>query len=253
MGGKTMAIPSMMDYGEITLPSKPANPPAFGKSDNEVMEDLNNLVKLAYELGADKAALIPSEKVVVDLRSLAKCMMPMCIQYGKNLMCPPHCITPEEATKLVNAYQYAILVRKEVTDKELEGFTGSDAYQHIYERMGDHMMTINTILARVEGEAFYLGYYYALGFGVGPCAQCGVEEIKKGKRKHLPDVLPCKGLDKGGCVFARAPLARPSTEAVGIDIYATATNAGWPIYAVGLRSDLNTIPCIGFHGLLLVW
>lgn len=67
------------------------------------------------------------------------------------------------------------------------------------------------IAAALEREIFLAGYYKALGFGSGPCRLCA----------------ECRF---DGCV--RPDDARPSMEACGIDVFATARANGFPIEVV---------------------
>ena len=86
---------------------------------------------------------------------------------------------------------------------------------------------ISTIVIKIEREAFLAGYYKALGMGAGPCrlcAQCNV----KGECRHREE-------------------ARPSMEACGIDVYATARNNGFTI------DTLDSTGCRGdYFGIVLI-
>jgi predicted metal-binding protein len=64
------------------------------------------------------------------------------------------------------------------------------------------------IAAKLEKEMFLSGFHKALGFGAGPCRLC-------------------KDCGEGGCLHPER--ARPSMEACGVDVYATARNNGYPI------------------------
>jgi predicted metal-binding protein len=70
---------------------------------------------------------------------------------------------------------------------------------------------ITKIIVKLEREIFLAGYYKALGFGAGPC--------------HI-----CKTCPEEGCKHPEK--ARPSMEACGIDVYATARGNGFPIEVV---------------------
>jgi predicted metal-binding protein len=86
---------------------------------------------------------------------------------------------------------------------------------------------VDVVVSTLEREAFLAGYYKALGLGSGPCSLC--ETCNLG----------------GGCRHAEQ--ARPSMEACGIDVYATARAAGFPIEVVkGYSSPQN------YYGLLLL-
>lgn len=70
-------------------------------------------------------------------------------------------------------------------------------------------MDITEMVVAVEREAFLLGHYLALGLKGGKCFLCS--------ECTVPDE-PCRHPD----------MARPSMEALGIDVFATLKNAGIP-------------------------
>nr|NIM45172.1 hypothetical protein [Nitrososphaeria archaeon]NIN52418.1 hypothetical protein [Nitrososphaeria archaeon]NIQ34261.1 hypothetical protein [Nitrososphaeria archaeon] len=166
-----------------------------------------------------------------------------CANYGRLLMCPPHSMDADETRKLLKNYRYALLLRNEAEAEEIVGF-------EVYEKKpyrAKYSVPLHEVINQLEAEAFYMGYYYALGLKSGPCLLCAKEVYEN--KGEWPKSLPCIAIKSGVC---KHPLkARPCLEAVGIDVYATANNAGWPIYVVGIRSDPKQIPCVGFHGLLL--
>ena len=71
---------------------------------------------------------------------------------------------------------------------------------------------ISKIAVTLEKEAFFAGYYKALAMGAGPCRLCSTCDFK------------------GGCRHAYQ--ARPSMEACGIDVYATARKNGFQIETI---------------------
>lgn len=73
------------------------------------------------------------------------------------------------------------------------------------------------IAVALERELFLSGYYKALGLGAGPCRLCAACAMEAG----------CRHADQ----------ARPSMEAVGIDVYATARRAGFTINVVRTHKD----------------
>lgn len=83
------------------------------------------------------------------------------------------------------------------------------------------------IAAALERELFLAGHYKALGLGAGPCRLC--EECQ---------------FDEG-CRHPRE--ARPSMEACGIDVYATARKHGFTIDVVRTRKDAEH-----YFGLVLI-
>ena len=82
------------------------------------------------------------------------------------------------------------------------------------------------MVAALEREIFLAGYYKAFGFGSGPCPFC--------RTCNLED---CAHPDQ----------ARPSMEAAGIDVYATARGNGYPIEVV--RDDSCET---NYYGLVLI-
>ena len=76
---------------------------------------------------------------------------------------------------------------------------------------GGYGESVKTIVAKLEREIFLAGHYKAFAFGSGPCNLC--EECTLEFCTH-------------------AEQARPSMEAAGIDVYATARANGYPIEVV---------------------
>jgi predicted metal-binding protein len=71
--------------------------------------------------------------------------------------------------------------------------------------------SVKRIVSDLEREIFLSGFYKALAFGCGPCDLC-------------------KTCDLEGCKHPQG--ARPSMEAAGIDVFATARANGFPIEVV---------------------
>lgn len=85
---------------------------------------------------------------------------------------------------------------------------------------------VKALVVALEREIFLAGYYRAFAYGAGPC--------------HL-----CDECSFAGC--RHAGQARPSMEASGIDVFATARANGFPLEVVTDRScDQN------YYGLVLV-
>jgi len=83
------------------------------------------------------------------------------------------------------------------------------------------------IAVRLEREIFLTGYYKAFGLGAGPCSLCDKCAFDQGCR--------------------HAEEARPSMEACGIDVFATARKHGFTINVVRNQSDPQH-----YFGLVLV-
>ncbi|MFZ1947165.1 MAG: DUF2284 domain-containing protein [bacterium] len=86
---------------------------------------------------------------------------------------------------------------------------------------------VNAIIPHLERAIFLAGYYKALGLGSGPCHYCDRCNVR------------------GRCVHPY--LARPSMEACGIDVYATARANGFTINVVRSHREQGD-----YFGLVLV-
>ncbi len=85
---------------------------------------------------------------------------------------------------------------------------------------------VRRICAELEREIFLAGYYKAFSFACGPCNLC--------------EECPAEG-----CRYPR--YGRPAMEAAGIDVFATARRAGFPIEVVASRECDQD-----YYGLVLI-
>ncbi len=182
-----------------------------------VEEHLADLCSKAISYGASKATPIPVSLVVMDPRVSLKCQIPRCAHYGRNLMCPPNCVKPEEFAKSLERYKYAILVQaKIITDlASMERRLGASSLVELvkdedYRRqLRASTRSFEVILNKLERDALMKGHRFALALSGGTCSLCD----------------ECAGISPGEP--CRHPFeARPSMEAVGIDVILTAQNAG---------------------------
>ena len=196
-------------------------------------QDLERYVQKALELGATHAAVIKAKEIPVDERVTLKCQIPRCFGYGAGAHCPPNTMKPAELRDILKKYHWAVvftmdvppevIVRNKATIKERV-----EAYQKIYK-----------MVSEVESLAFYDGHYLAFGFGAGSCRHtfCGQQES-------------CQALEGKRCRFSL--LARPSMEAVGIDVYKMVASLGWDIYPVGSGAKPGEFPTGTLAGLVIV-
>jgi predicted metal-binding protein len=202
--------------------------------------DLHKLCRLAKNLGATRAASFNARDVVVDERVRLKCSVPVCDDYGLNLMCPPNVMSVQEFRQALARYSEAILIqfevqippemRKEIAKAEdVSALYKRREFIDSYKRNFDPIkMKLHKTVHKVEAQAFSMGYRFAVGFIGGSCRLC-----------H-----ECVALHSHGP--CRHPFrARPSMEAVGIDAYQTAKNAGLP-FDIPLRNKAV------WNGLVLV-
>jgi len=181
---------------------------------------LQQLVSRARQLGASAAAPIPAAAVVVDERVRLKCRVPLCAHYGHDLMCPPNVMEPDETSAVLRRYGDALVVQGDipVTQGDVDAVCGGLPYAEAHDHragltaLRDSQNDFAALMTALETDAFKMGYRYAAAFSGGDCVLC--EE--------------CVGAGSGEP--CRHPFAaRPSMEAVGIDVVATAAAAGLTI------------------------
>ena len=112
------------------------------------MEQMERYMKAALEKGARNAVIVETSKIVTAPWVRLKCQFG-CPLYGKGLCCPPYSPTWEETRKILDSYQYAILLH-------YEGKSGLDK-------------PFNEIVVDLEKMLFLDGYYKAFAMGSGPC------------------------------------------------------------------------------------
>ena len=207
---------------------------------SKIERDLKVMCNLAKNLGATKATHLSANDVVVDERVRLKCRIPICDDYGSNLMCPPYVMSIQEFREVLSKYDWAILIQIEtqITPEIKNEIKKADdvaaLYQDkkflsVYKKSFGHIRSkLHHIVNKVEAEAYMLGYHFATGFKAGSCGLCPECSIIHSERT-------CKHPFQ----------ARPSMEAVGIDVFQTAENAGLPF-------DIVTIDKAVWNGLVLI-
>jgi len=202
-------------------------------SEETLRADLERYKQKAVELGASQAEVIPANWVQVDERVRLKCYVPRCGNYGSSSYCPPHAPDPEFMRKAFSRFSWAVLFRSNVVP--VEDYTDWNRYSPHGLSHGKKSLEI---VSKIELMAFADGYYLAVGFGSGGC------------KTTLCGGMVCQMLDSGRCRF---PLkARPSMEAVGIDVYGLATRVGWEIYPIYNGVDPKLVPCASSIGIVFI-
>ena len=208
---------------------------------SQVEKNLEVLCKLAKELGATNAVSFKAKGVVVDERVRLKCLVPVCDDYGLNLMCPPYVMSVQEFREVLAKYNWAILIqieepipaemKKEIRQAcDVAALYKSAKFIDSYKKSFDPIkLKQHRIVHKVEAQAFMLGYRFATGFKAGSCKLC--PECMASSNSQEPCRHPFR--------------ARPSMEAVGIDVFKTAENAGLPF---DIPSTNKTV----WNGLVLV-
>ena len=204
-----------------------------------IKQDLERYRKMAIKIGATEAKVITSQMVFIDERVRAKCRYPVCKGYGTSINCPPFTPNIDEVRALIKRYAYGIFFKIEYpSELAVESKDkGKDSTRKLSQNRFAN--TRNEIIAKIEAESFYDGYYFALGYGGGTCKYTYCADTK------------CSALTPGE--HCKSPLkARPSMEAMGMDVFGMAASAGWEIYPIGKSTKSSEAPCANTLGLILI-
>lgn len=184
-------------------------------------EKFQFLAKLALEMGAADAKIIPADKVVVEDRVVLKCKVG-CSNYGKTLSCPPFTPTAEEFRKIVAEYKYAVFMKftskaaanpeilKNLNMAESDSTVAKEVKEGVAKFWANWKEDKKTMLQAVvdlEKAAMKEGYSLAVAFVSGTCQLC--EKCNTQTR-----------------ICVHPELARWSEDAVGVNVKKTAANAG---------------------------
>ncbi len=176
-------------------PKQPAKKPA---------PKLKKVIDTLKKKGASEVRVIKASDVIVDERVRLKCQIPICDSYGKNLMCPPYLPSVMDFRDALARYDRALLVQLSVPlHKKTKGKT---------KEVFDPARVLHELINLGERLCFEAGFRFATGLIGGCCRLCEVCIVME---------------PEGHC---RHPFrARPSMEAMGIDVIGTLENAGLPL------------------------
>jgi predicted metal-binding protein len=154
-----------------------------------IEDDLDKFCKYAVSIGCTSAKPIKAGNVVTAHWTILKCKFG-CKDYKKRLTCPPYSPTAEETRKVLDEFNWGIIV--EIIPKDI-----ATEWKEMHE-----------LIQKVEREVFLSGYYAAFAYTLGSCPYCSKCNLTE-----------CSHPD----------LARPSMEASGIDVFATIRSVGYDI------------------------
>ncbi|UCG53345.1 MAG: DUF2284 domain-containing protein [Candidatus Latescibacterota bacterium] len=139
---------------------------------------------------------IDPDAIVLGQWVRMKCMFG-CKDFGKTATCPPNTPSVDECQRLFTEYQQIAIFHFPIAVEDPDD-------RHAYTRK------INGRLLKLERDVFLSGFHKALVLFIDPCNFC-------------EDCPP----NKDEC--QRPENARPSPEALGVDVFATARNCGYQI------------------------
>ena len=175
------------------------------------------LIVEARKRGATKAKVIPVRSIVVDERVRLKCLVPLCDNYGKHLLCPPNVMSIDEFRRTLKSFKHAPLLQIESDEDSLDKSTrhlDGELCTDLEKATGTRRFEkkLMQLVEAMEAFAFKKGFYLAAGLGGSECVLCKI----------------CVG--QGSSEPCRHPFrARPSSQALGIDVIRTCERAGMPI------------------------
>ena len=204
------------------------------RSEKQLQQDLERYKEKALELGATKATIMSVDEIPVEEQVTLKCQIPRCFGYGTSVHCPPNTLKPKELREILKKYRWALFFIKEVPSSVIIRDKAT-----IKERVKAYQDVFN-IVNKIESIAFYDGSYLAFGFAAGSCRHtyCGQEKS-------------CRAMEGKRCRFSLK--ARPSMEAVGIDVYKMATSQGWNIYPIGSDAKVEDVLKGTLAGIIIVY
>jgi predicted metal-binding protein len=161
----------------------------------ENMTARDELERIFLKNGLDFKWIDP-KKIVVSNWVRMKCMYG-CPDYGRVASCPPNTPSIPECQKFFQEYNDAVVFHFEKRVAKPED-------RHAWTR------EVNSSLLKIEREVFLSGHRKAFLLFMDSCELC---EKCTGKRET------CK----------QPKLSRPTPEALGVDVYATVAQIGYPI------------------------
>lgn len=187
------------------------------------------LQKRAVDLGASDAKIISVDGIPVEDEVVEMCKAHLCKGYGKSANCPPHVMKPGPAREWIGQYQTGLFFKIDVSPHILVSEDRFKTFKTIY-----------MIASKLEVSAREEGYPLAKGLAAGSCKPV----FCKGRS--------CDALvERGECRYPS--LARPSMEAVGINVFKLSKDAGWDIHLILKDSDPQAVPKGMLAGLLLLF
>jgi predicted metal-binding protein len=160
------------------------------------MTDRDKLETLFKSRGYSDYRWIPSSEIVVAHWVRMKCLFG-CPAYGRNASCPPNALSVAECQRFFDEYSIAALFHFEKAVAQPED-------RHPWSRR------VNAGLLKLEREVFLAGYRKALLLNMDSCQICD----------------ECTS-DRGDCQHPKS--ARPTPEAMAIDVFSTVRKVGYPI------------------------
>jgi predicted metal-binding protein len=159
-------------------------------------EDKQKIENIIRQHGYQDFKWIDPQKIVVAQWVRMKCLFG-CNEYGRTATCPPNVPSVSDCEKFFHDYTQAVVLRFE---KKVD----------LPEDRFEWTKKVNSALLDLEKDVFISGYKKTFLLFMDSCCLC---ESCSGKRDK------CK----------EPKMARPTPEALGMDVFATVRSIGFPI------------------------
>ena len=163
------------------------------------MADRSALETLFQDRGFEDFRWLDPADIEVAQWVRMKCLFG-CDEYGRTATCPPNVPSIRECRRFFNEYSEAVIFHFATRVDKPED-------RHAWTRR------INRELVRLERDVFCSGFEKAFLVAMDSCTLCA----------------DCTG-DRRSC--KEPELARPSPEALGVDVFATVRKVGYPIHVL---------------------
>lgn len=160
------------------------------------MMDRAQLETIFDKHGCQDFKWIESDEIVLGHWVRMKCKFG-CKEFGKTATCPPNTPSVEECRKLFSEYRQIAIFHFALAVEDPD-------HRHAYTKK------VNGRLIKLERDVFLAGFHKALILFIDPCNFC-------------EDCVP----NKDECQHPEN--ARPSPEAMAVDVFSTARNCGYQI------------------------
>ncbi len=158
--------------------------------------DRKELGSVFAHFGFDDFKWIDGQDIVVKHWVRFKCRF-MCDEYGASAVCPPNIPSVRDCREFFAEYDEVAILRKHMT------YDARTSDEVLFEVIDENLLELEEYL-------FFAGYYKVFALPMTVCYQCD---------ECTGDIMSCKYKDK----------ARPNPEALGVDVFQTVRNVGYPL------------------------
>jgi predicted metal-binding protein len=182
----------------------PPNQGAAAKRGSDCAQENVGLSKLALDVGASESKTVGSDLVVVQEWVRLKCQFG-CPEFGKWLTCPPFTPNIDDVRRILSEYSKILIVKFD--QSPISKKLGAEGFMKEFNK---RQRRVNEATLNMERQLLRKGYYKAFALEPGICNRCKQCVTQQGKCRYPTE-------------------ARPSPEALAIDMFSTVKNAGWDL------------------------